>query len=122
MPRYVILEHTGTPTYKPGRHWDLMLESDGRLRTWELEATPSHGVQVRALPLEDHRLDYLDYEGPVSKNRGTVGRWDAGEYQAISETEGELTVQVHGQQLRGRLHLQRDSADSGIWWVSFEPG
>jgi hypothetical protein len=121
VPRYVILEHTGTPTYKPGRHWDLMLEAEDCLRTWELEAMPSRGARVRALPLPDHRLDYLDYEGPVSNNRGTVRRWDAGEYRAVSETESELTVQLHGQQLQGRLRLNRDTADSGVWWVSFEP-
>jgi hypothetical protein len=119
MPRYVILEHTGTQTYKPGRHWDLMLEAEGRLRTWELLERPSNDESVQAHSLPDHRLEYLDYEGPVSRNRGTVRRWDAGEYQVVSETESELTVQIKGQQLQGRLILCSDG--SGLWQVSFEP-
>jgi hypothetical protein len=121
VSRYVILEHTGTPSFKPGRHWDLMLEADGRLRTWELPATPQPRVGLQALPLADHRLDYLDYEGPLSNDRGTVRRWDFGEYQVLSETEFELKIQVCGQHLQGRLFLARRNDQTGLWLVEFNP-
>ncbi len=121
MPRYVILEHTGTASYKPGRHWDLMLEMEGRLRTWELAATPSPCVPVVALSLPDHRLDYLTYEGPISNQRGTVRRWDSGEFEILSETETEIQFNVDGQQLQGRLFLCRDTPDAESWQVLFEP-
>ena len=121
MPRYVILEHTGAISYKPGRHWDLMLEADGRLRTWELNATPSQGIAVQALPLPDHRLDYLIYEGPVSNQRGTVRRWDSGEFETLSETETDLRIELSGQQLQGRLVICRNTEDTESWQVLFEP-
>ena len=37
---------------------------------------PAPGVEMIAEALGDHRLDYLDYEGPVSGDRGLVSRWD----------------------------------------------
>ena len=58
MPRFVILEHD-----HPERHWDLMLEANGVLRTWRLHAAPELGNTVVATPSFDHRLAYLDYEG-----------------------------------------------------------
>ena len=95
MPRFVILEHTGSADYKPGVHWDLMLEAEDGLRTWELEAPPREGSSVRAAELGVHRLDYLDYEGPVSGNRGSVRRWDSGPFEVLSETSTviELAIQ-----------------------------
>src|SRR5947199_376784 len=58
MPRFVILEHD-----HPARHWDLLLESEGVLRAWRLPAPPQGDALVQAN--FDHRLFYLDYEGPV---------------------------------------------------------
>jgi hypothetical protein len=75
MPRYVILEHDW-----PHRHWDLLLEAGDVLRAWRLSQPPSPIGDLFAEPNADHRLFYLDYEGTVSGNRGTVTRWDAGEY------------------------------------------
>ena len=120
VPRFVILEHTGTPTYKPGRHWDLMLQIEDRLRTWELEALPVDGVAVRSVALPDHRLDYLDYEGPLSQDRGTVRRCDWGVYKPQSQTENHLAISLLGQRLTGRLRLDRDPLDPSLWWASFE--
>ncbi len=73
--RFVVLEHD-----HPILHWDLMLEFDGALLTWRLPANVQineWGVSER---LPDHRLAYLDYEGPVSKGRGTVRRITGGQY------------------------------------------
>ena len=115
----MILEHTGTAEYKPGVHWDLMLEVDGGMRTWALEAPPSEGVAVRATELGMHRLDYLDYEGPVSGNRGSVRRWDSGTYEVLSKTPAELNLTIRGERLAGRMALRRDPADESLWMVRF---
>ena len=120
MPRFVILEHTGTASYKPGRHWDLMLESEGRLRTWELEAAPVDGVKVRAEALPDHRLHYLEYEGPLSEDRGTVRRWDAGIYLLLGEFEDQLECELSGERFQGRLLLSGHSLDRGHCWARFD--
>ena len=102
MPRFVILEHD-----HPQLHWDLMLEAGDALRTWRLHAPPEPGRIIAATPSFDHRLAYLDYEGPVSGGRGTVKRWDAGTFAWESETETELVVQLHGRRIAGRGVLAR---------------
>lgn len=105
MPRFVILTHD-----HPHLHWDFMLESDGVLRTWRLETEPEVGREISAEPLADHRIAYLDYEGPVSGNRGEVRRWDAGTYEVVGETAAELVVALRGNKVRGRATLNRNPA------------
>ncbi|MBI1830138.1 MAG: hypothetical protein HYR84_01650 [Planctomycetes bacterium] len=82
MSRFVILEHD-----HPVLHWDLMLEADGVLQTWRLAQAPDGVVgAIEATALGDHRIAYLDYEGPVSGNRGTVRRWDAGTFEDCADS------------------------------------
>ena len=76
MPRFVILRHDAPQ----GLHFDLLLEASGVLRTWALPQPPDSGVEMECEALPDHRMAYLDYEGPVSGGRGTVDRWDWGTY------------------------------------------
>jgi len=92
---FVLLYHELPPgqAVAPGRgaHWDLMVatDDDGLLRTWALEEAPSFGqdeaFSIAALSLPDHRRAYLEYEGPVSGDRGTVVRQQAG----LAEWEGD---------------------------------
>jgi hypothetical protein len=112
MPRYVILEHD-----HPELHWDLMLETGEILRTWRLAAPPRSGGTVRAEASFDHRRLYLDYEGPVSGDRGTVKAWDRGTYEAAGEAPARVVVRLSGTRLRGTATLQR--ADAGSWELSF---
>jgi hypothetical protein len=50
---------------------------------------------------------YLDYEGPVSGNRGSVTRVAAGEYQLLGENERLLRVRLVGEKLSGTLTIER---------------
>ena len=52
-----------------------MLEAGDVLKTWALPQPPQPGVEMECTALADHRLAYLDYEGPLSGNRGAVTRW-----------------------------------------------
>ncbi len=104
--QFVILRHELPSTSARGSHWDLMLENQGVLLTWELPNLPPgplpasfEQLGIRRLP--DHRIDYLEYEGPVSNDRGTVQRVDSGEYQLTSGELGELILVV----ARGRFYL-----------------
>jgi hypothetical protein len=109
MPRFVILEHD-----HPVLHWDLMLEADGILRTWRLAQSPlpSSGV-IEATPLSDHRLMYLDYEGPVGGDRGTVKRWDVGDYEMLAEsTQASMILEMKGNRLQARVLLKPNTEDS----------
>jgi hypothetical protein len=107
MPRFVILLHIGSPNYKAGEHWDLMLEAGDVLRSWALAAPPSPRTLIAAAQLPDHRLAYLDYEGRISGDRGVVSRWDRGDYELLAESADELQLLLNGGQTRGRATLRR---------------
>lgn len=117
VPRYVILEHD-----HPTLHWDLMLEAGEVLRTWRLAAPPRPGGEVAAEASFDHRKTYLDYEGPVSGNRGTVTAWDRGTYEQFSEVPApdRIVVELEGARLHGTATLRQDEA--GAWWLELAKG
>lgn len=110
MPRFAVLQHD-SPS---GVHWDLLLESEGSLRTWALPQPPGPGMDLPARPLPDHRLIYLDYEGPISAGRGWVAAWDRGSFQIARQSESELVVEFSGQKLHGRAVLRKD--ETGEDW------
>ena len=105
MPRFVVLEHAPGAAANRGLHWDLMLETGTHLRTWALDTLPAAGEIVSAVPLADHRLLYLDYEGPLSDDRGTVTRWDEGTYELVRQSERELLLNFAGRRLIGSAEL-----------------
>jgi len=102
MPqRFVILEH-----HHEGIHYDLMLEHAGVLKTWRLPQPLRPGTAQQATYSYDHRSVYLDYEGPVSGNRGHVVRWDAGVYEGAITSDAQLEVRLAGKRCQGQLQLQ----------------
>ena len=103
MPRFVLLEHD-----HPTRHWDLMLEVGAVLWTWRIDANPCLGAPCRAVRIADHRPLYLDYEGPVSGDRGRVNRVAGGEYEWEEDSPGWLVVLLRGENLSARLTLGRE--------------
>ena len=111
MPRFVVLQHDGPR----GLHWDLMVETGSVLATWSLPLPPNFDHESPAQSLADHRVKYLDYEGPVSGDRGAVVRWDAGTYELIERTERRLVARLSGEKLIGRVELTRLSGRSGQW-------
>ncbi|MBX6312098.1 MAG: hypothetical protein IRY99_04145 [Isosphaeraceae bacterium] len=109
MARFVILEHRWE-----GVHWDFMLEAGEALRTWALEAPIAFGVAIPARALADHRLAYLEYEGEISRGRGTVRRLDRGTYTAEVWTEDLIRVVLQGDQVRGMAELRRSDIGPSI--------
>jgi hypothetical protein len=101
MPRFVVLEHTWN-----GTHWDLMLEQGGALWTWSLARRPEPEVWIAAGRLPDHRMAYLEYEGPISGNRGSVRRVDAGVHSVIAQHPDSVVVELEGASLRGIARLE----------------
>ncbi len=120
MPRFVVLFHETPPGSERPAHWDLMLESAGTLLTWALAAAPQPGKKISAEALPDHRLSYLDYEGPVSRDRGQVSRWDAGHYTLQQESDGELIFQLSGDKLQCVATLTRDAVVGVRWSLKLE--
>ncbi|MDR0336912.1 MAG: hypothetical protein LBI18_07465 [Planctomycetaceae bacterium] len=80
LHRFVVLLHE----HPNGNHWDFMLETGMLLTTWAIppQRVPLQSFQCQAKKLPDHRLLYLDYEGEISQQRGSVQRIDSGTYHA----------------------------------------
>lgn len=111
MPRFVILCHDSFR----GEHFDLMLEADGVLKTWALPEAPTAGIEMACEALADHRLAYLDYEGPISGDRGCVTRWDGGTYLVERQSDGEWVVRLTGDRLYAMVTLQRSAENPKRW-------
>jgi hypothetical protein len=110
VPRFVILEHD-----HPELHWDLLLDDgEDRIPTWRLIQIPNHGSLIDAIELPKHRRMYLDYEGPVSGNQGSVLRWDAGEYQFQGQDQNQLQIHFDGILVRGNYRLTKSQYHSGL--------
>jgi len=122
MPRFVVLWHETPAGYPRGSHFDLMLEQGEALRTWALENFPAPGESVIAERLPDHRLAYLQYEGEVQGERGTVRRVDAGEYEYLQESTTLLVARIHGNKMQGTLTLNAEDESTHRWRVSFSKG
>jgi len=120
MLRYVILHHETPPGYQRPTHWDFMLETPDALRTWALAEKPAAGATVAAEALDDHRKDYLTYEGPVAGDRGQVQRWDSGTYWIESVKKSRVVIILTGAKLRCRVTLEQQTRTSANWRVTFE--
>ena len=114
--RFVILEHRTAPAV----HWDFMLEWGEVLRTWSLTQPPAPACKLDATSIPDHRKLFLDYEGPISRGRGTVTRWDSGRFTLVSGREGTIVVELAGRKLAGRATLDRKTPGAPSWLFRFE--
>src|SRR5437867_1547146 len=92
-------------------HYDFRLERDGALASWAVpKGVPLEpGTQHLAVHVEDHPLDYADFEGEIPAGNygaGTVEIWDRGTYELVEEKrDGGLTVRLHGERLDGTWAL-----------------
>lgn len=140
MPRFVLLYHDCPPHFERPSHWDLMLEAGATLRTWGLRRLPSdwrvsqeqtaamyadcppigEENSVRAERLGDHRLDYLDKEGPLSGDRGHVRRVERGTYESEAESPGRWQVTLVGHNWRGRVLLQQIALEAPEWTLTVQ--
>ena len=102
--RFVVQEHDATRL-----HWDLRLERDGVLASWAIpNGIPMTPKENRlAVHVEDHPLDYIDFEGviPEGYGAGTVRLWDTGTYELEKWRPKEVIVTFHGKRLNGKYVL-----------------
>ena len=116
-PRYVIQKHAATRL-----HYDLRLESDGVFKSWAVTRGPSldpHDKRL-AVEVEDHPLDYGDFEGTIPEGQyggGSVMLWDRGYWAPEGMTAeaglkaGELKFTLDGERLHGSWVLVRMNSD-----------
>lgn len=117
MSRFVVLQHESPGP--GGLHWDFMLETGPTLATWALPEPPDSTAAMTVEALPDHRLAYLDYEGPISAARGSVTCWDRGTYRLERQTDTELAVILAGEKLTGRATLTQLAGEPNRWRFSF---
>ena len=109
--RFVIQKHAAKQL-----HYDLRLEFDGVFKSWAVARGPSldpHDKRL-AVEVEDHPLDYGDFEGTIPKGQyggGTVQLWDRGFWDADNPErgfeKGDLKFTLHGEKLGGSWVLVR---------------
>jgi bifunctional non-homologous end joining protein LigD len=98
-------------------HYDLRLELNGVLKSWAVTKGPSlvPGEKRLAVEVEDHPLDYAEFEGAIPKGQyggGTVILWDKGSWRPLHDpvkslAKGHLDFELQGGKLNGRWHLVR---------------
>jgi bifunctional non-homologous end joining protein LigD len=115
--RFVVHEHHATRL-----HWDLRLERDGALACWAIPNgipdDPKHNR--KAIHVEDHPLDYLDFEGEIPRGQygaGEVSVWDRGTYECEKWREDEAIVVFAGERLRGRYALFQAGRSQKDWMI-----
>ncbi|CDZ31047.1 DNA ligase D [Neorhizobium galegae] len=125
--RFVIQKHDATRL-----HYDLRLELDGVFKSWAVTKGPSldpHDKRL-AVEVEDHPLDYGDFEGTIPKGQyggGTVMLWDRGYWepegnktpeQALAKGDFKFTLdgeRLHGSFVLVRMRNDRDGGKRTNW-------
>ena len=116
--RFVIQKHDAKRL-----HYDLRLEMDGVFKSWAITRGPSldpHDKRL-AVEVEDHPLDYGDFEGTIPSGQyggGVVMLWDRGYWQPEGDSKpeqglakGDLKFTLYGERLRGGFVLVRMATD-----------
>ena len=116
---FVLLRHE----MAAGAHWDLMLDAGDALATWQIADDPvgwaraTGAVRLRVRRLADHRRAYLDYEGPVSGDRGRVIRMDRGACELLACDARRWEVRLAGDLLCGVFTLSATGGGDDADWV-----
>ena len=101
-------------------HYDLRLEWNGVLKSWAVPKGPSyHSKDKRlAIMVEDHPLDYRNFEGTIPKGEyggGTVMLWDKGTWEPLYKpnfNEGPIKFILKGSRLKGMWTLVKLKDDN----------
>lgn len=125
---FVVQQHAATRL-----HFDLRLELGGVLVSWAVPKGPSTdpGEKRLAILVEEHPLDYADFEGTIAKGNygaGAVIVWDRGRFVPVPEPEhpspfadGKLLFELQGHKLRGRWALVRTKRAPKQWLLMKKP-
>jgi len=117
---FVVQEHRARTL-----HYDFRLEKAGVFKSWAVpKGIPlQKGTKHLALEVENHPLDYADFEGVIEEGQygaGTVKIWDKGTYDVEEWTPDRLVFHLNGSHLKGRYCLVRFKRGSGRNWLLFQ--
>jgi bifunctional non-homologous end joining protein LigD len=118
--RFVVQRHDASHL-----HYDFRLEADGVLKSWAVPKGPTLNPADRrlAMQVEDHPLDYFDFEGVIPTGNygaGEVVVWDWGTYDVVDGDDptraiarGRIRIRMHGKKLKGQFTLVKMKAREG---------
>lgn len=111
-PMFVVQLH-----HASRRHYDFRLQIGSVLKSWAVPKGPSYDPAVKrmAVQVEDHPLDYADFEGDIPKGHyggGHVALFDRGVWSTENDVaaqlaKGHLSFELFGERLKGGWHLIR---------------
>lgn len=106
-PRFVVHEH-----HSSRLHFDFRLEMEDVLRSWAIPKGPSMNPSEKRLAVlvEDHPLEYIDFEGIIPKGQygaGEVVIWDSGTYEIGEKKADKISFLLDGERLKGGFTLTR---------------
>ena len=115
MGRFVVQRHDARRL-----HWDFRLEMDGVLKSWAVPKKPPTrpGLRRLAVAVEDHDLDYVDFEGVIPEGEygaGTVEIWDMGNFELESRKPEKLVFELRGEKMKGRYTLVHFTEKAENW-------
>jgi DNA ligase D-like protein (predicted 3'-phosphoesterase) len=115
MGRFVVQRHDASRL-----HWDFRLEMDGVLKSWAVPKEPPTrpGLRRLAVAVEDHDLDYIDFEGVIPEGEygaGTVEIWDGGNFELESRKPEKLVFELRGEKMKGRYTLVHFTEKAENW-------
>ena len=102
--KYCIQEHNASHL-----HWDLRLELDGVAKSWAVPKKPElkEGVKRLAIEVEDHSIDYMNFEGEMGEGygKGSVKIWDKGYWIPETVEKKKIVGEIKGKKLKGKYSL-----------------
>jgi bifunctional non-homologous end joining protein LigD len=125
-PYFCVQRHDATRL-----HYDFRLEIGGALKSWAVPKGPTLDPTVRRLAahVEDHPLDYGDFEGNIPEGNygaGSVMLWDRGTFEVLGDApaqeqyeRGDLKFRLSGEKLRGDFALvhMKSARGKGNEWL-----
>ena len=113
--RFVVQEH-----WASHHHFDFRLEMEGVLKSWAVpKGVPEKkGVKRLAVQVEDHPVDYINFEGKIPKGlygAGKVKIYDKGNYRLINKTRERISFTLCGKKLKGEYHLIKTKLGETQW-------
>jgi len=118
---FVIHQH-----FARKHHFDLRLEMDGVLKSWAIpkEIPLKQGEKRLAVEVEDHPVEYADFEGEIpegSYGAGKVSIWDKGYFILLKKDEKAIEFDMRGEKIRGTYVLLLFRKENGKKnWLLFK--